>query len=115
VENTRFQINCLDATYATAVALAEAVKSAMKASSLTNLLLLEQDQFEPDALLHRVILDFSLALLIRHFLKETSCPAPPYLPKAPPSVSDQRPDPHSPSQRSRSPTHAVSRSRPLRG
>ena len=41
-------------------ALAEAVKTAMKASSLTNLLLLEQDQFEPDALLHRVILDFSV-------------------------------------------------------
>jgi hypothetical protein len=42
------------------VALAETVKAAMKASSLTNLLLLEQDQFEPDALLHRVILDFSV-------------------------------------------------------
>ncbi|NBO83691.1 MAG: DUF3168 domain-containing protein [Betaproteobacteria bacterium] len=60
VENTRFQIDCFDATYAAAVALAEAVKTAMKASSLTNLLLLEQDQFEPDALLHRVILDFSV-------------------------------------------------------
>lgn len=60
VENTRFQIDCFDATYAAAVALAEVVKTAMKASSLTNLLLLEQDQFEPDALLHRVILDFSV-------------------------------------------------------
>lgn len=60
VENTRFQIDCFASTYASAVSLSESVKSAMKASSLTNLLLLEQDQFEPDALLHRVILDFSV-------------------------------------------------------
>jgi hypothetical protein len=32
----------------------------MKTSGLINLLLLEQDQYEPDALLHRVILDFSI-------------------------------------------------------
>ena len=60
VENTRVQIDCLDTTYADVIALAQAVKAAMKASGLTNLLLLEQDQYEPDALLHRVILDFSI-------------------------------------------------------
>ena len=32
----------------------------MKSSGITNLLLMEQDQFDADALLHRVILDFSL-------------------------------------------------------
>lgn len=60
VENTRIQIDCLDTTYAAVISLAEAVKSAMKTSGLINLLLLEQDQYEPDALLHRVILDFSI-------------------------------------------------------
>ena len=60
VKNTRLQVDCFDTTYAAAVALAEAVKSAMKNSAITHLLLLEQDQFEPEALLHRVILDFSI-------------------------------------------------------
>ncbi len=60
VENTRMQIDCFDTTYAAVVALAEAVKAAMKVSGITNLLLMEQDQFDSDALLHRVILDFSL-------------------------------------------------------
>ena len=60
VENTRFQIDCLDTTYAAVIALAEVVKTAMRVSNLTSLLLLEQDQYEPDALLHRVILDFSV-------------------------------------------------------
>lgn len=60
VENTRFQIDCLDTTYAAVIALADVVKAAMRTSNLTNLLLLEQDQYEPDALLHRVILDFSV-------------------------------------------------------
>jgi hypothetical protein len=32
----------------------------MKSSAITHVLLLEQDQFEPEALLHRVILDFSI-------------------------------------------------------
>ncbi len=60
IDNTRLQVDCYDNTYALAVALAEAVKSALRASSITHLLLQEQDQFESDALLHRVILDFSL-------------------------------------------------------
>ena len=60
VENTRLQIDCFDSTYAAVITLAEAVKAAMKASGITNLLLMEQDQFDADALLHRVILDFSL-------------------------------------------------------
>jgi len=42
------------------VTLAMAVKAAMTSSAITHLLLLEQDQFEPEALLHRVILDFSI-------------------------------------------------------
>ena len=36
------------------------IKAALRASAITSVLLLEQDQFEPDAQLHRVILDFSL-------------------------------------------------------
>jgi hypothetical protein len=60
LENTRLQVDCFDTTYAAAVALAEAVKAAMKSSAITHILLLEQDQFEPDASLHRVILDFSI-------------------------------------------------------
>lgn len=60
MENTRLQIDCFDSTYAAVITLAEAVKAAMKASGITNLLLMEQDQFDADALLHRVILDFSL-------------------------------------------------------
>lgn len=60
VENTRLQVDCFDTTYSAAVALAETVKAAMKSSAVTHVLLLEQDQFEPEALLHRVILDFSV-------------------------------------------------------
>ena len=60
IENTRVQIDCFDTTYAAVVALAESVKAALRASEITSLLILEQDQFEPDAQLHRVILDFSL-------------------------------------------------------
>jgi hypothetical protein len=58
--NTRLQVDCFDTTYAAAVALAEAIKAAMKSSAITHILLLEQDHFEPDASLHRVILDFSI-------------------------------------------------------
>jgi hypothetical protein len=60
VENTRLQVDCFDTTYAAAVALAEVVKAAMKNSAITHLVLLEQDQFEPEANAHRVILDFSI-------------------------------------------------------
>lgn len=60
IENTRLQVDCFDTTYSAAVALAETVKAAMKSSAITHVLLLEQDQFEPEALLHRVILDFSV-------------------------------------------------------
>jgi len=60
VENTRLQVDCFYTTYAAAVTLAVAVKAAMTSSAITHLLLLEQDQFEPEALLHRVILDFSI-------------------------------------------------------
>ena len=60
VEKTRLQVDCYDTTYAAALALAETVKVAIKSSAITNILLLEQDQFEPEALLHRVILDFSI-------------------------------------------------------
>jgi hypothetical protein len=60
IENTRLQVDCFDTTYAAALALAAAVKTAIKSSAITHVLLLEQDQFEPEALLHRVILDFSI-------------------------------------------------------
>ena len=48
------------AKWAPDVTLAVAVKTAMRSSAIAHLLLLEQDQFEPEALLHRVILDFSI-------------------------------------------------------
>ena len=60
IENPRLQVDCFDTTYAAAVALAETVKDAVKSSAITHVLLLEQDQFAPEALLHRVILDFSI-------------------------------------------------------
>ena len=60
IDNTRVQIDCFDTTYAGALALAESVKAALRASNITFVLLMEQDQFEFDALLHRVILDFSI-------------------------------------------------------
>ena len=60
VQNTRLQVDCFDTTYAAAVALAETVKAAIKSSAITHVLVLEQDQFEPEASLHRVILDFSI-------------------------------------------------------
>jgi hypothetical protein len=60
VENTRLQVDCFDTTYAAAVALAETVKAAIKSSAITHVLVLEQDQFKPEASLHRVILDFSI-------------------------------------------------------
>ena len=60
IESTRVQIDCFDTTYAAVITLAESVKAALRASSLTQVLLMEQDQFEFDALLHRVILDFSI-------------------------------------------------------
>lgn len=60
IDNTRMQIDCFDASYAGVLALAASVKAALKASTLVHVLLLEQDQYEFDARLHRVILDFSL-------------------------------------------------------
>ena len=60
IDNVRLQVDCFDTSYAAAVTLAVAVKTAMKSSAIAHLLLLEQDQFEPEALLHRVILDFSI-------------------------------------------------------
>jgi len=60
IDNTRLQVDCFETTYAAAIALAEAVKAAIKSSAIAHVLLLEQDQFEPEAMLHRVILDFSI-------------------------------------------------------
>ena len=56
----RLQVDCFDTTYAAAITLAESVKAALAGSALTQTLLSEQDQFEADAFLHRVILDFSI-------------------------------------------------------
>ena len=60
IDNTRLQIDCYDTTYAAAVTLAQAIKQALKASAIAHVALTEQDQFEPEALLHRVILEFSV-------------------------------------------------------
>lgn len=60
INNTRLQIDCFEATYSGAQALAASVKAALIASSISHVLLSEQDQFEVEALLHRVILDFSI-------------------------------------------------------
>lgn len=57
--NTRLQIDVWALSYSEAQALAAAVKAALKAWAVANVLLGEEDFYEGDAGLHRVMLDLS--------------------------------------------------------
>lgn len=58
--NTRMQADVYSLNYSDAQAKATALKAALKGWSTTNLLLDEQDMYEPDTKLHRVMLDLSM-------------------------------------------------------
>ena len=57
--NTRLQVDVWALTYLEAQAKAEILKAALKGWSVENVLLGEQDMFESDTKLHRVMLDIS--------------------------------------------------------
>ncbi|MEC5213316.1 hypothetical protein RCH06_001862 [Polaromonas sp. CG_9.5] len=58
--NTRLQIDVWAASYGAAQSTAAAVKAALKGWSNENIVLSEEDGFEPDTKLHRVMLDTSI-------------------------------------------------------
>lgn len=58
--NTRMQVDVYSLSFSEAQAKATALKAALKGWSTTNLLLDEQDMYEPDTKLHRVMLDLSI-------------------------------------------------------
>jgi hypothetical protein len=60
LSNTIFQIDCYDKTYAGANSVKEAVKAALTAWAVKNLVLSEQDVYEADVKLHRITLDVSV-------------------------------------------------------
>jgi hypothetical protein len=57
--NTRLQVDVWSLKYLEAQELADAVKDALKGWAVENTLLGEQDMFEEDTRLHRVMLDIS--------------------------------------------------------
>ena len=59
-QNTRMQIDIWSKTYAEAQAKAGAVKAAMKSWATENIKIGDQDDYEPDTELHRVILEYSI-------------------------------------------------------
>ena len=59
-ENTLMQIDVWGKTYAEAQAKAGAVKAAMKSWATENIKTGDQDDYEPDTKLHRVILEYSI-------------------------------------------------------
>lgn len=60
LENTVFQIDGYDKTYAAVIALKDAIKAALDAWSVQSVIQSEQDLFEPDTRLHRVSLTVSV-------------------------------------------------------
>jgi hypothetical protein len=60
IQNTRLQIDCFDNSYEGVQTLARQVNKSMEDWETQNVPLLEQDRFDSDANLHRVILDFSI-------------------------------------------------------
>ncbi|MBK5203853.1 MAG: DUF3168 domain-containing protein [Polaromonas sp.] len=58
--NTRMQIDVWALSYSEASTKAEAVKTALKGWTTANIILSEQDDYEPDTLLFRVMLDLSI-------------------------------------------------------
>lgn len=59
IDNTRFQVDVWDVSYAAAQATAAAVKVAMLAWSVQNVLLLEYDLYEQEVRIFRVLLEYS--------------------------------------------------------
>jgi hypothetical protein len=57
--NTRLQVDVWAMTYSDAQAKAAAVKTALKGWTVENVLIGEQDLYEPNTGLHRVMLDLS--------------------------------------------------------
>lgn len=60
LENTRLQVDVWSDKYLEAQTIAGQVKAAMKGWATSNIKTLEQDDYEPDTKLHRVILEFSV-------------------------------------------------------
>lgn len=60
LENTIFQLDIYDKTAAGASATKDAVKAALDAWSVQNVIQSEQDLYEPDTRLHRVTMDVSV-------------------------------------------------------
>lgn len=58
--NTRFQVDVYGLGFDDVQALAASLKVGLKAWALVNVLLGEQDMYEPDTKLHRVMLDLSI-------------------------------------------------------
>lgn len=59
LRNTRLQLDVWAATYAEAQTKAEALRTALKNWTVTNIFQSDQDMYEPDTKLHRVMLDIS--------------------------------------------------------
>lgn len=57
--NTRLQIDIWSTSYGDCQTKASAVKTALKGWSTENVILSESEDYEPDTLLHRVMLDIS--------------------------------------------------------
>jgi len=60
IQQTRLQVDVYDKTYAGVQTLAGQAITALTSAPVSAVQLLEQDQYEPDVKLHRVILDFSI-------------------------------------------------------
>ncbi|MFP3890980.1 DUF3168 domain-containing protein [uncultured Ralstonia sp.] len=58
--NTRFQIDVWDITYASGITTCTAIKAAMAAWTVQNVLILEHDEYVTDVRRFRFILDFSV-------------------------------------------------------
>lgn len=60
INNTRFQIDVWDVTYASAMATASAITNAMAGWAVQNVKLMEHDEYVPDVRRFRVLMDFSV-------------------------------------------------------
>jgi hypothetical protein len=58
--NTRLQIDVFSSTYAEAQSLASTIKTALKGWAVQNVINGEQDLYEDDTKLHRVLIDVSI-------------------------------------------------------
>lgn len=60
IVNTRMQIDAWASSYGAAQTLSESVRSALKGWANSNIVLSEEDGYEPETKLHRVMLDTSV-------------------------------------------------------